>query len=126
MLRSDLWNYINAYIVVKETITVEGNDNNKQINKKLNFKNNAPFRSCISKINNTFTDNAGDFDIVMPMYNFLEYSDNYSITSGSLWNCYRDEINDDANENANNRINKSKTMASKSFEYKTNRKHAKQ
>ena len=50
------------------------------------FKNNAPFQSCISKINNTFIDTAEDLDIVMPMYNLLEYSDNYSITSGSLWN----------------------------------------
>ena len=51
-------------------------------------------------------DNAEDLDIVMPMYNLLEYSDNYAMTSGSLWNYYRDEINDDANENnaANNRI----------------------
>ena len=54
----------------------------------------------------------------MPMYNLLEYSDNYSMASGSLWNYYRDEINDDANENVNNRIN-NKTKASKYFEYKT-------
>ena len=57
----------------------------------------------------------------MPMYNLLEYSDNYSMTSGSLWNYYRDEINDDGNENnaANNRINNNKTITSKSFECKT-------
>ena len=67
-------------------------------NKKLTFKNNAPFRSCISKINNTFIDNAGDLDIVMLMYNLLEYSDNYSMTSGRLWNYHRDEINDDTNK----------------------------
>ena len=98
MLRSDLCDYSDAYIVVKGRISVRGtNDANKR-NKKLTFKNNAPFRSCISKINNTFIDNAEDLDIVMPMYNLLEYSDNYSMTSGSLWNYYRDEINDDANE----------------------------
>ena len=93
----------------------------KKRNKKLTFKNNAPFQSCISKINNTFIDNAEDLDIVMPMYNLLEYSDNYSMTSGSLWNYYRDEINDDANENnaARNKINNNKTITSKSFEYKT-------
>ena len=81
MLRSDLCEYINAYIVVKGTTNVEGDDDYKKRNKKLTFKNNAPFRSCISKINNTFIDNAEDLDIVMPMYNLLEYSDNYSITS---------------------------------------------
>ena len=72
-----------------------------------------------SKINNTYIDNAEDLDIVMPMYNLLEYSDNYSITSGSLLNYYRDEINDDENESVNNRINNNKTIRSKSFEYKT-------
>ena len=50
-------------------------------------------------INNTFTDNAEDLDIVISMYISLEYSDNYSKTSGSLWNNYRDEVNDSANEN---------------------------
>ena len=55
----------------------------------------------------------------MPMYNLLEYSGNYSMTSGSLWNYCRDGINDDANEIVNNRINNNKTIASKSFEYKT-------
>ena len=83
MLRSDLCDYGNAYIVVKETITVEG-DNDEKRNKKLTFKNNAPFRSCISNINNTFIDSAEDIDIVTPMYNLLEYSDNYSMTSESL------------------------------------------
>ena len=66
----------------------------------------------------TSVDNAEDLDIVMPMHNLLQYSDNYSMTSASLWNYYRDEINDDANENVNNRIN-NKTILSKSFEYKT-------
>ena len=75
--------------------------------KKLTFKNNAPFRSCISKINNTFIDSAEDLDIVMPMYNLLEYSDNYSMALRSLWNYYRDEINDDSNENVNNRVHNS-------------------
>ena len=60
----------------------------------------------------------------MPMYNLSEYSDNYSITSGSLWNYYRDEINDDENKNDNNhnKINNNKTITSKSFKYKTKRK----
>ena len=95
-------------------------DVNKR-NKKLTFKNNAPFRSCISKINNTLIGNAEYLHIFMPMYNVLEYNDNYSMTSRSLWNFYEDKINDSANENndANNyRINKNKTTTSKSFEYK--------
>ena len=52
----------------------------------------------------------------MPMYNLLEYSDSYSMTSGSLWNYYRDKINDGVNKI--NRINKNKTIAGKSFKYK--------
>ena len=56
------------------------------------------FRSCISKINNTFINNAEDPDIVMPINSLLKYSDNYSMTSGNLWNSYRDEINDFAIE----------------------------
>ena len=60
--------------------------------------------------------------LLCQMYNLLGYSDNYFIISGSLWNHYRDELNDFAieNNNANNRINKNKTITSKSFEYKTN------
>ena len=69
----------------------------KKETKKLTFKNNTPFRSCISKIINSFIDNAGDLDVVMLMYNSLEYSDNYSITLWTLWNYHRVEINDDAN-----------------------------
>ena len=56
------------------------------------------FISCISKINNTFINNAEDLDIVMPINSLLKYSDNYSMTSGNLWNSYRDEINDFAIE----------------------------
>ena len=96
MLRSDL---CNAYIVVKERITVEGNGLNNQANKKLIFKNNTPLKSCISKTNNTFIDSLEDLDIVISMHNLLEYSKNYYMTSVSLWNYYRNEVNDDANEN---------------------------
>ena len=99
MLRLDLCGYRDVYIVVKGTITVEGDNNSKKKNKKLTFKNNAPFRSCILKMNNTFIDNAEDLDIVMPSCDLLEYSDNYSMTSGSLCNYYRDEQSDSANEN---------------------------
>ena len=90
MLQSDLCDYSGAYNVVKGTITVE-ETNNDAYDRKLVFKNNAPFISCISKINNTLIDNAENLDIVVPMYNLLEYSRNYSKTSGTLWNYHRDE-----------------------------------
>ena len=74
MLRSDLFDYSDAYIVVKGDIALEGdNDANKQ-NKNLALQNNAPFINCISKINGVKIDNAEDLDVVMPMYNLLEYS----------------------------------------------------
>ena len=101
MLRLDLCDYSDAYIVVKGKISVRGTNTSNRINKKLVFKNNAPFRSWISKFSNTFIGNTEDLDIVMPMYNLSEYCDNYSMTPGSLWNYYGDEINDDANENDN-------------------------
>ena len=94
MLRSDLCDYSDAYIVVKGTIdllTTAANENDKA-QKNDAFKNDAPFRSCISKINSTLIDNAEDLDIVMPIYNLLEYPQNCFVTSGSLWNYYRDEI----------------------------------
>ena len=66
LLRSNLCDYFGAYIVVKGMITVT-DPNNANYDKKLAFKNNAPFTSCISKINNTLIDNAEDLDIVIPM-----------------------------------------------------------
>ena len=89
MLRSDLCDFSDAYIVVEGTNTVT-NPNNDLYDKKLTFTNNAPFFSCISKTNNTLIDNAEDLDIVMHMYNLIEYSKNYSKTTGSFWNYYRD------------------------------------
>ena len=62
-------------------------------NRFLAFKNNSPFTNCISKINNVLIDNVEDLDIVMTMYNMLEYSKNYRETTGSFWNCYKDEPN---------------------------------
>ena len=100
MLRSDLFDFSDAYIVVKGTITVTNPDNNPY-DKKLAFKNNAPIVSCTSKINNTLIDNAEDLDVIMPMYNLLEYSKKYSKTTGSFWNYYRDEQNCGANNNIN-------------------------
>ena len=115
MLRSKLWDYSDAYVVVKRIISVTGTNNANIRNKRLIFKNNAPFRSCITKINNIIVDNAEDLDIVMPIYNLLEYGDYYFMTSGSLWNYYRDEISDDENNNDDNdnRINNSKTIKDK-------------
>ena len=73
MLRSDLCDYSHSYnVVVKRKITGESTNDAKKRIEKLSFKNNAPFKSCISKINNTFKDNSGDLDIVLPMYNLLE------------------------------------------------------
>ena len=93
MLRLDWCDCSDRYVVVKGMITVEGDNDHKKRDKKLTFKNNAPFRSCIAKINNTFIDNAEDLDVVMPMYNLLEYSGNCSVTLGSLRNYNRDQIN---------------------------------
>ena len=117
MLRSDFCDYSNVCIFAKGKITVEGDNDDKIRNKKLIFKSNAPFRSCISKINNTFRDNAEELDVIMPMYNLLEYRDNYSMTSRSLRSYYRDEIYDSANENNDdgNKINNNKTITSKSL-----------
>ena len=100
MLRSNLCDYADAYILAKGTITITGERNDDaarqadERDKGVTFKNCAPFTKCISRINNTDIDNAQDIDIVMPMYNLIECSDNYSKTSGSLWSYYKDEPND--------------------------------
>ena len=100
ILRSYLCDFSHAYIVVEGDITLEGdNDDNKQ-NKNLAFKNNAPLINCISKINGVKIDNAEDLDVVMPMYNLLEYSKNYRKTTGSLWNYYRDEPSNPLSSNS--------------------------
>ena len=89
MLRSSLCDYSDAYILVKGNISVNNTaadgDAANNTNKKLIFKNCVPFTNCISKINNTQIDNAEYIDVVMNIYNLIEYSDNYSKTSGSLW-----------------------------------------
>ena len=100
MLRSSLCDYADAYMLVKGTITITGAGNDDatkqadEIGKGVTFKNCAPFTKCLSRINNDDIDNAQDIDIVMPMYNLIEYSDNYSKTSGSLWQYYKDDPND--------------------------------
>ena len=89
MRRSSLCNYSDAYIIVKRNITVNNTAGAgaaaNNTDKKVIFKNCAPFTSCVIKINNEQIDNTEYIDIVMPMYNLIEYSDNYSKTSGSRW-----------------------------------------
>ena len=77
--------FSDAYVVVKGDITVT-ESNNAERNESVAFKNNAPFINCISKINSVQIDNAEDLEVVMPMYNLLEYSKNCRKTRGSLWN----------------------------------------
>ena len=94
MLKPSLCIYSDAYILVKGTITVNNTaaadaDANKT-NKKSIFKDFDTFITCISETNNTQVDNAKDIDIVIHIYNLIEYSDNYSETSGSLWKCCKD------------------------------------
>ena len=101
MLKSSLCDYSDAYILVKGTTTITGAGADAgareadERDKGVAFKNCAPFINCISEINNTQVDNAKDIDIVMPMYNLIEYSDNYAKTTGSLWQYFRDEPDDD-------------------------------
>ena len=124
MLRSDLCDYSDAYILVKGTImvTAPGNSddaNNIRDKKKrpLILKNNAPFISCITRINGALIEDADDLDIVMPMYNLLEYSKNYRKTIGSLYNYYRDElINDDIP--AGNTFDNIRVVNPNTFKYK--------
>ena len=94
MLKSSLCDYSDAYILVKGTISVNNTAAQgaavNNINKDVIFKNCAPFTNCISEINNTQIDNAKDIDIAIPMYNLIEYSDNYAKTTGSLWQYCKD------------------------------------
>ena len=111
MLRSNLCDYADSYILVKGTITITGAGDSAgerqadERDKGVTFKNCAPFTKCISRINNTDIDNAHDIDIVMQMYSLIEYSDNCSKTSGSLWQYYKDDPNDN--------LAKSKSLKSK-------------
>ena len=96
MLRSDLFDYINAYILVKGTIIIERGDNRNIKTRSLALKNHGSFINRISKINNILIDNAENLDAVKPMYNLTEYSKNYRKTTGSLWKYYRHEPNNPA------------------------------
>ena len=120
MLRSNLCDYSDVYIVVKGTITVNGvvngaeNDISRR-NRPLILKDNAPFVSSITRINGELIEDADDLDIVMPMYNLLEYNKNYRKTIGSLNNYYRDELSDDNNPNNFPNTN---VVNSETFKYK--------
>ena len=118
MLRSDLCDYSDAHIVVKGDIILRKRTARNFIdtrNRFLAFKNSAPFTNCISKINNVLIDNAKDLDIVMTMYNLLEYSENYRKITGSLWNYYRDKPNNPPTAN----YNTDPITNSESFKYKS-------
>ena len=122
MLRSNLCDYSDVYILVKGTITVTApgvNNNANNITDKRNrpviLKNNAPFVSCITRINGEFIEDADDLDRVMSMYNLPEYSKNYGKTIGSLYNYYRDELSDDADDNNFDNV---KVVNSNTFKYK--------
>ena len=118
MLRSGLCDYADAYILVNGTITVTAaagaNNIRDKKNRKLILKNNAPFVSRITRINGELIEDADDLDIVMPMYNLLEYSKTYRKTIGSLYNYYRDELTNDNNNNFANR----NVVNSNTFKYK--------
>ena len=121
MLRSNLCDYSDAYILVKGTITVTAlganngaNNIRDKKNRPLILKNNAPFVSCITRINGELIEDADDLDIVMPMYNLLEYRKNYRKTIGSLYNYYRDELTNDGNDDFAQR----NVVNSETFKYK--------
>ena len=118
IVRSDLCDYSDAYIVVKGNIIFTKANGRRVVdirNRFLAFKNNARFSNCISKINNVLIDNAEDLDIVMPMDNLLECSKNYRKTTGSFWNYYRHEPNNPPDDN----YNANPITYSKSFKYKS-------
>ena len=124
MLRSNLCDYSDAYTLVKGKITVTAlAANNSAINirdkknRPLILKNNAPFVSCITRINGESIEDADDLDILMSMYNLLEYSKNYRKTIGSLHNYYRDELSDDDADDDNN-FDNIKVVNSNKFKYK--------
>ena len=87
MLSSQVCDYSDAYIFATGDITAIGGDANTDVP----FKNCAPFTRCVTHINDEHIDTAENLDITKPMYNLIEYSDNYSDTSGSLWQFKRDE-----------------------------------
>ena len=122
MLRSNLCDYSDAYVLVKGRITVTApganngaNNIRDESNRPVILKNNASFLSCITRINGELIEDADALDIVMSMYNLLEYSKNYRKTIGSLYNYYRDELSNDVDDNNFDNI---KVVNSNAFKYK--------
>ena len=97
VIKSSLCDYSDAYVLVTGNITATSGD----ANDRVAFKYCAPFTKCITHINDELVDNVDDLDIIMPMYNLIEYSDNYSDTSGSLWQFKRDKQNMNSGNPAN-------------------------
>ena len=119
MLKSNLCDHNDAYILVKGTITVNNtaaadSDPNKT-NKKVILKNCSIFSSCISEVNNIQIDNVKELDIAIPMYNLIEYSDNHSEKSGSLWQYCKDIP---AVDNNNAIVNFANNNLTDSFKFK--------
>ena len=96
-IESSICDYSDAYVLVTGNITVAGGD----ANTKVGFKNCAPFLECRTEKNETFNDETEHINIAIPMYNLIEYSDNYCDTSGSLWQFKRDEIEGDVDLTVN-------------------------
>ena len=122
IIRSDLCDYSDAYIFVKGTVTVPNMAaagavvNNTD--KKVIFKNCASFTDCITERNNAQVDDAQKIDLVMPMYNLVEYSDAYLKTSGNLWQYYRDQPDLDNNGNITDFLHDNNNSASFKFKQK--------
>ena len=106
-IESSFCDYFDAYILVNGNITATQNNAATQVV----FKNCTPFEKCRTEINENFVDETDFINITMPMYNLIEYSDNYSDTSGSLWEFKRDEITNNADVSNDNAL---------SFKYKAN------
>ena len=104
-IKSSLCDYSDAFILVTGNITVAAGNNTD-----VAFENCAPFSTCTTNINDTFVDKANHIYIAMPIYNLIKYSDNYSDTSGNLWQFKRDEV---TNKNPDLTID-----YSQSFKYK--------
>ena len=98
ILKSILCHYSDAYILVNGTITFDRAKRLDERNKGVIFKNRVPSTDCISEMNNTQIDNAGHLDVVMLLYDVIEYRDNYLKISGSLWQYYKDHPNDSMTE----------------------------
>ena len=125
MIRSNLGDYSDAYVLVSGTIAIIGGGDNDitkradEKNKGVIFKKFSSFTGCKSNIKNTQIDNAKDIDVVMQMYNLIEYSDNYSKTSGILWHYYRNDPNSNI---VNSESFKSKIKAIRNTPFKDNKK----